>query len=52
VHGIRIRFAGEEIVAELTPAEILAAGIHEGMTVSVSVDPALVAVYAVRELRG
>ncbi len=46
--GIRVPFVGEELVAELTPAEILDAEIHEGMTVSAFVDSRFVTVFAAR----
>lgn len=46
VRGVRVPFIGDSVVAEVTTAEFLASGIQEGMTVSVSVDPAFVTVYA------
>ncbi len=48
VRGIRVTFLGETFAAELTTAELLSTGVREGMTVTVSVNPALVTVYRPR----
>jgi len=46
--GVRVSFAGETVVAELSAAELLASDIQEGTSVTVSVDPAFVTVYTAR----
>lgn len=48
VGGIRVPFTEESYAAELTTAELLASGVREGMSVTVTVDPQLVTVYRPR----
>ncbi|HMM83607.1 MAG TPA: ABC transporter ATP-binding protein [Terrimesophilobacter sp.] len=52
VRGVRVTFAGDDIAAECSVAELLALGVGEGSTVSLSIDPAFVTAYPAKSPLG
>jgi molybdate transport system ATP-binding protein len=52
VRGVRVTFVADDIIAECSAAELLALGIREGSTVSLSIDPAFVTAYPAKSPLG